>query len=417
MMKKIAITALVSILCAASGSCKKTNSAPTLKDGYYDCGNDGMAQRRAGVFERTKSCAVDAIGVGMAEAIQTAALAAGELKAISGAIIAFNRAKDTAAFSINVAKGTLCVETLVGNYALTETMKSLTQQLIEQKVAPDGEYASLKSLINSIVTGGGTGVIESLRNLLRQPTIEGTIALATKSFNSFADIRQVIVACSGIFTSVLNIQQLSVVHLGKLSKAFGRIGVISAIGNCTSAGLFNAIDVGTEVNCLVQDLRYLEESNREILSKERDFCEGLADIAALPTSRPAIASPRNMIDPETGELDKSTSIRAQLCQQTISRWGRCLASNPIQFRTKSYCTKMCTVRSNSVYDDFNRVASKTGFSDVGEIAGLVSDAATFCTNDENPAYLRNDGLAGCVNLCMQGTGGRTTYDDPGYAFP
>ncbi len=78
---------------------------------------------------------------------------------------------------------------------------------------------------------------------------------------------------------------------------------------------------------------------------------------------------------------------------------------------------MCTVRSNSVSDDFNQVASKTGFSDVAEIAGLVQDAATYCTTDENPAYLRNDGLKGCVNLCMQGTGGRTTYDDPGYAFP
>ena len=78
---------------------------------------------------------------------------------------------------------------------------------------------------------------------------------------------------------------------------------------------------------------------------------------------------------------------------------------------------MCTVRSNSVYDDFNRVASKTGFSDVGQIAGLVYDDATFCTNDENPTNLRNDGITPCVHLCMQGTGGLTIDRYPDYYGP
>ena len=415
--QQLRFTGFFLTLSALIVSCKTTSRIPATsetKGSYNDCGVDGMAQRRAGTFERSKSCAVDAIGLGIAETIQTAALAAGEAKAIASAIKSFNQIRQTARFNINIAKGTLCAETLLGGLTLNEVSKFITERMITQGITPDAEYNSLASLAANITTAGGSDAYAALGSFMASPNLEKAITFGSKSSGAFGDFRQLVTTCSEVFTSVLNTRQLSVIQMAKLGRVLGKIGMIGAIANCSAAGLFNAIDVGTEVNCLVQDLRYIEEQNKKILASERNLCEELADIAALPTSRPAILSPRNMIDPETGELDKSTSIRAQLCQQTISRWGRCLASNPIQIRTKLYCTKMCTVRSNSVYDDFNRVASKTGFSDVSEIAGLVQDAARGCTNDENPTNLRNDGVAPCVNLCMQGTGGLNEDTAPDY---
>ena len=95
---------------------------------------------------------------------------------------------------------------------------------------------------------------------------------------------------------------------------------------------------------------------------------------------------------------------SEIMNAETSSWGRCLASSPMADRSKSYCTKMCTYRSNAVYDDFNQVARKTGFPDLGEIVGLIDNAAEFCIRPGNPPHLVNDGIKPCVDLCMEGTG-------------
>ncbi len=411
--QQLRFTAIFLTLCSLSsliGSCKTSSAKPSnsyLQDAYYDCGVDGMAQRRAGAIERSKSCAVDAIGIGLAETIQTAAMAAGEARAIANAIKAFNQLNKTAKFNINIAKGTLCAETLLGGLALTEVTKFTTDQFVILGITPDAEYNSLTTLIANISTVGGFDAFAALGSFVTTPNIENAITFGTKSFGSLGDMRQLLTSCSQVFTSVLQVQQVSTIHLAKLAKVLGRIGVMGALSNCSAAGLFNAIDVGTELNCLVQDLHYIEEQNKKILGKERNRCEGLSEIAALPTSRPALAEIRNTIDSETGRLDAASETRATLCYAIIDRWGRCLASHPIALRSQGYCQKLCTRASITTNEDFNRVAAKTGFTDPREIVGLVTNAVEYCTSEGNPAPLVNNGIQPCVNLCMQGTGGLT----------
>ena len=415
MMHRTLIAGLLSLACSASGGCKTfpANQAESVlrggsktenQDEDATCGNEGMAKRRAAVFDRTKSCAVDAVGIGIADAIQTAALAAGEAKALAFAIKAFNQIQKTKKFSLNVAKATLCAETLLGGYALTVTTRNLTDQLLTYGLTPDAEYTSLTSIAKSAGSAGAVDVFAALGKFINDPTLENAVAFGGGSIGSFGDIRQLLITCTPIFSSVLHLNQLNVVQLANMSSVFGKIGLAGALANCTSAGLFNAIDVGTESNCLIKDLRLIEKQNSKILTGEQALCDGLATIASLPTSRPAIIAVRNTIDPKTGELDAPSAVRASLCQQIISRWGRCLASSPIADRSKSYCTKMCTYRSNAVYDDFNQVARKTGFPDLGEIVGLIDNAAEFCIRPGNPPHLVNDGIKPCVDLCMEGTG-------------
>lgn len=407
---QLRFTGFFLILSALIVSCNTTSGKPAksdIKEAYYDCGVDGMAQRRTGAFERSKSCAVDAIGIGLAETVQTAALAAGEARAIASAIKAFNQIRQTANFNINIAKGTLCAQTLLGSYGLTETTKFVAEQMITAGITPDEEYKSLLTLTSGLASGGSVEAYGALASFMTEPDIEGAMKFATKSVGSLSDISKLFTTCTPIFSSVLQLHQLSALQLGKLGKAFAKIGVVAPIANCSAAGLFNAIDVGTEVNCLVQDLRYLEEQNKIILTSERNHCEELADIAALATSRPAILGIRNDIDPKTSKLDTATENRARLCSHVISRWGRCLASHPIALRSEGYCNKLCTRASTSTTEDVNRVAAKTGFSDPREIVGLVTNAFEYCTSAGNPEGLVKDGNKPCVNLCMQGTGGLT----------
>ncbi len=417
MKQQLRFTAIILTLCAPIGSCKTTldkTAHSTTKDAYYDCGADGMAQRRGGAFERSKSCAVDAIGIGMAETIQTAALAAGEARAIAAAIKAFNQIRQTAKFNINIAKGTLCAETLLGGLALNEVSKFTTDQMITQGITPDAEYNSLASLAANIATAGGSDAYAALGSFMASPNLEKAVTFGSKSVGAFGDFRQLVTTCSGVFTSVLNTRQLNVIQIAKLGRVFGKIGIIGAIANCSAAGLFNAIDVGTEVNCLVQDLRYLEEQNKKILASERNRCEGLAEIASLPTSRPALEEKRNTVDSETGYLDAGSAIRVSLCYAVIERWGRCLASHPVASRSEGYCNKLCTRASISTTQDFNRIAATTGYPDAREIAGLVADAFQYCTSPGNPDALVNDGNRPCINLCMQGTGGLNSDATPDY---
>jgi len=415
--QQLRFTAIFLIVNALLVSCNTTSGKPAksdIKEAYDDCGVDGMAQRRADTFERSKSCAVDAIGIGLAETVQTAALAAGEARAIASAIKTFNQFRQTAKFNINIAKGTLCAQTMLGSYGLTETTKFVAEQITTAAIAPDEEYKSLLVLISGLASGGSLEAYGSLVSFMTEPDLERAMKFATKSVGSVTDISRLFTTCTPIFSSVLQLNQLSALQLGKLEKLFGRIGMIGAIANCSAAGLFNAIDVGTEVNCLVQDLRYLEEQNKKILASERNLCEELADIAALPTSRPAILGIRNNIDPETKKLDAATENRARLCHQVINSWGRCLASHPVALRSEGYCKKLCTRASISTTEDVNRVAAKTGFSDPREIVGLVTNAFENCTSAGNPEGLVRNGNKPCVNLCMQGTGGLNGDTTPNY---
>ena len=418
--QQLRFTGFFLILSALLVSCKTTSRIPATsetKGSYNDCGVDGMAQRRADTFERSKSCAVDALGIGMANAVHAVAMAAGEAKAISSTIKAFNNVTRNNKFSINIAKGTLCAKTLFGEYTLTAISKFVADQevtMATQRISPDEDYEKLKGLILNTGTLGTFEVFTTFGTFVNNPTVENAVGFGNKSAGNTGDIFQVITACSGVFSSVLSATAPSTIHLANLSNVLGKIGIVGGILNCSAAGLFNAIDVGTEVNCLVQDLRYLEEQNKKILASERNLCEELADIAALPTSRPAILGIRNDIDPENGKWDAATENRARLCYQVISRWGRCLASHPVALRSEGYCDKLCTRASISTTEDMHRIAATTGYPEPREIIGLIDNAVGHCTSAGNPTELIKDGNKPCVNLCMQGTGGLNSDTAPDY---
>jgi|GEM_PF-1930696 len=400
---------LMAVVVATLPACRTTSAVSKESDHRSDspdtCGPEGMAARRAATFERSKSCAADAIGIGLAESIQAAANAAGEAKALATAIKSFNQFQKTAAFNVNIAKGTLCAQTLFGGYGLTETVKLTTDRLVSAGLSPDQEYQSLATIAANAATGGLPEAFHLLGEFIEDPTLEHAIKFGAKSLNSYAEISRVITTCGNVFNNVLAQNKLNVIQLAKLNKIFVKVTVAAGIANCASAGLFNAVDAGTEINCLIQDLNYLHEQTARILVAEQNLCEDLGEIASLPTSRPALASIRNTLDPETGGLDEVSNTRAALCQRVISNWGRCLASTTLSLRSEGYCRKLCTRMSNSTREDFMRAAVATRFEDPGKIAGLVGDASDYCLSAGNPPGLVHDGNTPCVNLCMQGDGG------------
>jgi hypothetical protein len=376
-----------------------------------------MAKRRAETFQRSKSCAADAIGIGLAESIQAAALAAGEAKALAAAIKSFNQVQKTAAFNLNVAKGTLCAQTLAGGYGLTEAVKITTDRLIAGGLNPDEEYESLATIAANVSSGGLTEVFHLLGKVIEEPTMEHIVRFGTKSVNSFGEVSSVVVTCASVFDNVLSQGRLNVVRLANLNKIFLRATVVAGIANCASAGLFNAIDAGTEVNCLVKDLTYLREQTQSILKSEKEICGQLSEIASLPTSRPALMEIRNNVDPETGSLDETSVTRANLCQRILRSWGHCLASTPLTLRSEGWCRKLCSRMTVTTQDDFRRAARATTYPDTGEIAGLVGDVNDFCLSAGNPLTLVNDGIQPCVNLCVQGAGGDANQEVPQFLPP
>ena len=407
----VIVTMIVTITACKTTSAVSKNSGPASQSGDA-CAPDGMAARRAGTFERTKSCAADAIGVGMAESIQAAAVAAGEAKALAAAIKAFNNYQKTAAFNVNVAKGTLCAQVLLGGYGLTEAVKITSDRLIASGFRADSEYEDLSSIATNVASGGLAEVFKLTGEVMHEPTLEHVLKLGVKSINSFGEVSRVVTTCANVFNNVLAQNRLNVLQLANLNKIFLKTTIVAGIANCASAGLFNAIDAGTEVNCLIRDLEYLREQTGKILVAEQQLCEGLGEIASLPSSRPAIEAVRDVVDAETGQLDEVTATRAELCRRVISTWGRCLASTTLSLRSEGYCRKLCTRMSNSTREDFLRAAQATRYSDLGEIAGLVGAANDYCASPGNPPGLVRDGNTPCVNLCMQGAGGETQEDYP-----
>lgn len=406
---------------AFTGGCRTTSAAskghgPSPNAGET-CGPEGMARRRTATFERSKSCAADAIGVGLAESIQTAALAAGEAKALASAINAFNAMKKSSAFNLNVAKGTLCVETLLGGYGLTELVKVTSDRLITAGLSPDAEYESLATIAANVSSGGLAEVFHLLGKTTKEPTLENVLKFGTKSANSFGEVSRVLNACISVFDNVLSQRNLNVIQLANLNKILLKVTVAAGITNCASAGLFNAIDAATEIDCLVKDLTYLQEQTRNILAAERAICQQLSNIATLPTSRPALMEIRNRVDPETGTLDEATVTRAGLCHRVITTWGHCLASTQLSMRSQGYCRKLCARLTATTRDDFMRAAATTGFPDTGELAGLVADAGDHCVSRGNPDQLVADGLKPCVNLCSQGAAGELPQDLPQFLPP
>lgn len=412
---------IVTTMAIAPG-CKTTSAVSSGKNAAGesrgdDCGPEGMARRRGATFERSKSCAADAIGIGLAESIQAAALAAGEAKALAAAIKSFNELQKTAAFNVNIAKGTLCAQTLMGGYGLTEAAKVTTDRLITAGLSPDAEYESLATVAANVSTGGLTEVWHLLGEVMHEPTLEHVIKFGTKSVNSFGEVSRVVSICASVFDSALSQKRLNVLQLANLNKVFLRATVVAGIANCASAGLFNAVDATTEVNCLVKDLTYLRDQTQSILKSEKEICAQLSEIASLPTSRPTLMEIRNTMDPETGTPDEASVTRANLCQRVIRTWGRCLASTPLALRSDGYCRKLCSRMNSSTREDFLRAAKTTGFDDLGEIAGLVADANDYCLSRGNPAFLVNDGNQPCVNLCVQGAGGESFQDTPAFLPP
>lgn len=395
------------LLASLSSTCvvKKSNRdirRTGQEEGASSCGNDGMAARRSAVFARTASCAATATGLGLADMLQKAALAVGELKAFAAAIKSFNQTYGTAhKMELNVAKATLCSKIFVGEYVHGKTMITIADQLRKAGTGEAIDLQPIEDLGANIVVVGGLDLYIALKNAVNQPNIENTLKLAAVGTGSFTDLYQLALACGPIFTEIGSAATLSTAQIGKMTGAMAKVGVYAAIADCTAAGLFNAIDVGTEWSCLQKDLEVIRTQNQAILAGEQAQCRKLGQLAELPTSVPILKNKMNDKDSKTGELTEATQIRASICQRTIYSWGNCLATSRIDDRSKATCEKLCDGRSNIVRNTFNEVTEQHNLDQL-KTYELVTNFNEFCISSGNPSQLINDGITPCVNACIQG---------------
>jgi hypothetical protein len=372
------------------------------EEGAEACSNEGMADRRSAVFARTTSCAATATGLKLADTLQAAALAAGELQVFGTAIRSFNSTyANVTKMELNIGKAALCSKIFLGEYVQGKTMVTIADQLRKAGTGDTVDLQAIAELGDNIATSGGLDLSNALNKLVNEPNIENTLKVAILGTGTFADLYQIVKACGPVFTEIGSATALSTAQIGKLTASMAKIGLYAAIADCAAAGLFNAIDVGTEWQCLKKDLNYLKEQNQTILSGQQAQCSKLKLITDTPTSIPLIRSKINETDPETNEPTEDTVTRQSICQRTIYGWGNCLASTYIDDR-QTMCEKLCDGRSASVRSIFDSVAEKQYLNPVKTFQ-LITNFTEYCISSGNPSQLVNDGITPCVNACLQST--------------
>ncbi len=374
-----------------------------LEEGAEACSNAGMAERRSAVFARTSSCAATATGLKLADTLQAAALAAGELHAFGTAIKSFNATyANVTKMELNIGKAALCSKIFLGEYVQGKTMITIADQLRKAGTGGEVDLQAINELGENIATSGGLDLANALKNLTNEPNIENTLKVAVLGTGTFADLYQIVKACGPVFTEIGSATALSTAQIGKMTASMAKIGLYAAIADCAAAGLFNAIDVGTEWQCLQKDLAYLREQNQTILTGQQAQCSKLKLITDTPTSIPLIKSKLNEEDPETGEPTEDTATRQSICQRAIYGWGNCLASTDLEDRNSVMCEKLCDGRSGNVRSTFDKVAEDHNL-DPTKTFQLISNFTEYCISSGNPSQLVNDGISPCVNACKQST--------------
>lgn len=398
------------VLCMSAlslSNCKTTSHGSSEiaeaegKQSADTCSNEAMAERREKVFNRTSSCLVEAVSFSMAAAVQKLGTAAGEMHAFANAIRLFNKTYGQAAnLSINVAKGALCARIIVGEYIPYKTTAYIANNLINK--SQDKELEPIDTLAKNILAAGGPEVLHAIHEAVEHPSAESILKIITSGGLTFGEIRLLFGTCGPIFASVLSNNAPNIVAMTALSEHLAKIGVYAAIASCASAGLFNAIDVGTEYQCLQKDLEYLEKQNKAILASEKAACDQLKPLASLPSTLPIMKNVLNEKNTD-GTPNEATNNRTRICHKTISSWGRCLASHPIDRRSQTWCEMLCKGNSQQVQPNIRQVLKASNLENIG-VEKLITTYNQSCISAGNPEPLVRDQIQPCVSLCMSGTG-------------
>lgn len=399
------------ILCISAlqlSNCKSTDDNPAeasqLDQSVDTCSNTAMAERREKVFNRTSNCVVNAVSFKLGDVLQTMALAAGEMHAFAKVIQEFNRHYgEISNLSVNTAKGVLCARVLFGEYTPVRTLAYVTQNMINE--SEGAELEPIETLGKDLALAGGLDIIAALHDAIEKPSVESVLKIATNGAITYADVAQLLTTCGPIFANVLSNEAPSIVAISGLSEKLGNLGVMAAIVDCSAAGLFNAIDVHTEYQCLKQDLEYVHKQNNAILSSEQLVCEDLKLLASVPTTIPIMKNVLNE-KKDDGNPTESTTTRTSICDRTISAWGHCLASHPIDQRSDRWCEMLCKGESPEVQDNIHQVLTSSHIEKSSAV-NLIKTYNESCIGDGNPEQLIKDQVKPCVDQCRDGTGGYT----------
>lgn len=416
MTKTIALNLSLLVALGSISTCKARDRGASIKSEEKSehekstgdsCDNAAMAKRRTEVFNRSASCASDAIGFGIGDVIQKAALAAGEMKKFASAARKVQSLFTSAGIkaSLNTTRAAYCASVLLGEYTAVKTIGYIGNQAINKSFQAD--IAPLSTLAAGIAGGGGVETLEAIHKLIEEPSIEKLLKVGTVGTNATSDVYVLFTTCGQAFVQAGLIDSASIVQIVGLKDLAAKIGVAAAIANCASAGLFNAIDVGTEAQCLAKDLETVARQDATINAAEQAVCENLKTMAADPNTRPTLQN--TQIKKNTPESQN----RDRLCRTVIFAWGRCLAANEVYVRNEVSCRKLCEGDNVAVQSEFDSIVTSAGLGSPKDIRPLVGSTTRSCITPGNSPQLVKDGLKPCIDLCIEGKGGETS-SQPSY---
>jgi len=224
------------------------------------CGGDAMKERRKQTFSRTVDCAADAASAGIADKIKTGATvikeAKGVVTAVKGLVGKLRGVSD-----ISTAKTALCVMSVV-DYAGGESIKNQIKGMANAVGNFDELWAELQKDALSSASLGVTEVFAKFEEASTKPSAESVYSFVVATVDNLSKLGTFATTCGPLFTGLG--ADVGIVKLFNTSKALGNIGVYASIGKCIGAVIFNAVDVGTEVNCLLKDLAYITEQKKAI---------------------------------------------------------------------------------------------------------------------------------------------------------
>lgn len=224
------------------------------------CGGDAMKERRKQTFSRTVDCAADAASAGIADKIKTGATVIKEAKGVVTAVKGLV-GKLRGVTDISSAKTALCVMSVV-DYAGGESIKNSIKALANTAGNFDELWAEMQKDALSSASLGVSEVFGKFEEASTKPSAESVYAFVVATVDNLSKLGTFATTCGPLFTGLG--ADVGIVKLFNTSKALGNIGVYASIGKCIGAVIFNAVDVGTEVNCLLKDLAYITEQKKAI---------------------------------------------------------------------------------------------------------------------------------------------------------
>jgi hypothetical protein len=321
------------------------------------------------------------VSAGVAEKVKLAGKTVAETKKLVDALRAIG--PKVLVEDLSSARAILCVR------SATEYVTEKTARTAIIGAADGLTQAEANRLADEVVGSfsfGSSEVFKAANELDEEPSAETLVAFVSALLSAVGDMGSFVTSCGPVLAPY---GVVSIPAFAGLAEKLGDVGTIGSILNCSYAAVANAVDVATELQCLADDMKTIEEQIAALGRANGKRCETLGSVVDNPALRPLLQASSN-----------TSEERATACYAVLDQWGACLGAERAK-RTLSCdeCVRACTgivnaAGPNAYLAPTVQEAAALSNADPTAILSLVSLASANCIGPEG-----DDARKTCLSEC------------------